>query len=38
MQANIPGQFLNGQSLYLKAAYKDRSFVDERESLTLENF
>lgn len=24
-QSNLSGQFLNGQSLYLKAAYKERS-------------
>lgn len=29
-QSNLSGQFLNGQSLYLKAAYKERSIVDER--------
>ena len=37
MQPHLQGQFLNGQSLYLKAAYKERS-VDEREGLTLDNF
>ena len=36
-QPNISGQFLNGQSLYLKAAEIDRS-VDERDSLTLNKF
>lgn len=29
-QGTISGQFLNGQSLYLKAAYRERSMVDER--------
>ena len=37
MQNHLSGQFLNGQSLYLKAAYKERSF-DERDGLTLDNF
>ena len=37
MQTNLSGQFLNGQSLYLKAANRGRS-VDEREELTLDSF
>ena len=37
MQTHLSGQFLNGQSLYLKAAHKERS-VDEREGLSLESF
>lgn len=37
MQPTLSGQFLNGQSLYLKAAFKERS-IDEREGLTLDNF
>jgi serine/threonine protein kinase len=37
MQSHLSGEFLNGQSLYLKAALKDRS-VDEREGLTLDSF
>ncbi len=37
MQEAIPGQFLNGQSLYLKPAAKEHSF-DEKESIGLEHF
>lgn len=37
-QSNLAGQFLNGQSLYLKAACKERSILDEKETLTLEHF
>ena len=37
-QPNLEGQFLNGQVLYLKAARKERSFIDDHGSLTLEDF
>jgi serine/threonine protein kinase len=37
MQDNISGQFLNGQTLYLKPAFKDNS-IDEKESISLDSF